>query len=433
MNPSGIQVRGSNAHLAHDRGLISFGQPVELGIMVPFLDQKFINEYDLVTAEETPVNASVVEINESVGFEISPSPVRDFDDNVIANAYVGPSTVYQHQEDYSIRPGSRIGPTTLGFGTDVLGNGSSIPFPLGDKDAIAIGRRPNYIVETDAQPNEFENTYLAGQIPTAFTIRKPKLINVGDHINTMFGNFEASDDRYLCFPITDKGAINPSFLYRFSFYYRVAGEMTVTPIVQYFTNTGILKKTTVRTSQTFIGADTEDSDFKFFDLGIPGIAIQESIPREARRIRVILHLESAIDSKLEMAYPIIEYVLSGSAMAVTFIPDPASALAYEDIYSFDLMQSAIGTIYSFDSAKLFFGHYGRKRYACTLNFDLLDGNFVDQVRTLENANERGDSIVLRPQHHNLPAAMVGDINVDVRMPIYDHHVNNLTLKFTETK
>jgi len=425
MNPSGYKTVTSGPR-THDRAIVNMEAPLELGIEVPMIDSKFLTSYRLLSTTGTYLDATHIPITQTMGKEITDRYIYDFDEKLVAAAYLGPSSYPGYRESYDIRPIRKFDENTLEAGYDILAFGSSMRVPLANGDTVICARRPQGMVETSSRPTGVENEDLPDQLNTLFTIRKPKILNVNDHANTMLGHFPASHLRYLSFPITAQGTINPIIPYRFSFYYRVFGTMSIRPIVDFFTNVGTYISSKVFSPYPFNGSATEDSDFSFFDIMI------SEIPRNARRLRVVLSMTSFDPTIIESAYPILEHAMANSPTATMYLPEHPSMLSYKDVHSSELRTSFVGTNYPFDTTRLFFGHTGRKLFDVNMAYSLADSNTLNELRIMENMNERGATIVLRPQHNDLPPVLLGNLQVNNSMPLYDYHYNDLTLKFMET-
>jgi len=426
MNPSGYKTVTSGPR-THGRAIVNMEAPLELGIEVPMIDSKFLTSYRLLNTTGTALDATLIPITQTIGKEITDRYIYDFDEFLVAAAYLGPSSQPGYRESYDIRPIRRLNASTLEAGLDINADGSSMRIPLADGDKIICARRPQGVVETGIRPGEGENEDLPAQLDSLFTIRRPKILNVNDHTNTMLGHFPEIHSRYLAFPITAQGTINPILPYRFSFYYRIKNEMKITLYVDYFTNIGTLVGGKTYSEITLAGSATEDTDFTFLHYMISGM------PRSTRRIRVVLRMETPGPSSIiEIAYPILEHALANSPTATMYLPEHPSMLSYKDVHSSELRTSFVGTNYPFDTTRLFFGHTGRKLFDVNAAYSLADSNMLNELRIMENMNERGATIVLRPQHNDLPPVLLGNLQINNSMPLYDYHYNDLTLKFMET-
>jgi len=429
MNPSGYKTVTSGPR-THGRAIVNMEAPLELGIQVPMIDSKFLTSYRLLNTTGTALDATLIPTAQTMGEEIADRYIYNFDEYLVASAYLGPSSYPGYRESYDIRPVRWLNANTLAAGLDINADGSSMRVPLSSGDKIICARRPQGMVEVGTIPDGSEgsnNEDLSDQLYSVFTIRKPKILNVNDHTNTMLGHFPELHTRYLIFPTTAQGTINPILPYRFSFYYRIKNEMRVTLFVDYFTNIGTNVGRKTYSEVTLSGSATEDTDFAFLDFMISGI------PRSVRRLRIGLKMETPGPSSIiEIAYPILEHALANSPTATMYLPEHPSMLSYKDVHSSQLRTSFVGTNYPFDTTRLFFGHTGRKLFDVNAAYSLADSNTLNELRIMENMNERGSTIVLRPQHHDLPPVLLGNLQVNNSMPMYDYHYNDLTLKFMET-
>lgn len=427
MNPSGYKTVTSGP-VTHDRATVNMEAPIELGIEVPMIDSKFLTSYKLLNTTGVAREETEIPVTQDVVNEISDRYIYDFDEHLVSTVYLGPSSEPGYRESYDIRPAKKQSTNQLEAGLDILAEGSSMKTPLANGDRIVSARQPHGIVETAIRPDGRENEDLPTQLNTLFTIRKPKILNVNDHTNTMLGHFPQTHTRFLAFPITAQGTINPIIPYRFSFYYRIKNTVKITPIVDYFSNIGTLVGDRVFNETTLTGAATESSDFSLFDIMIAG-----NVPRSTRRMRIVLKIETPGPSSIiELAYPILEHALATSPTATMYLPEHPSSFSFKDVHSSQLRTSFVGTNYPFDTSRLFFGHTGRKLFDVTMAYSLADSNTLNELRIMENMNERGATMVLRPQHHDLPPVLLGNVQANNSMPTFDYHINNLTLKFTET-
>jgi len=419
-----------------NRALTNLPTATEVGIKVPLLlDHKFLSAYKLMTVASpgSPKSASSIVVNEIIGNEITKKRIFDFENKRILNGYFGVSSKTGFKETYDIRPTYNNLSNSLDTSLDVDDISNPILIGLATGDNIIAARQPQDMVETSFIPTtRYLNSDLVNQTSSFFTIRNPRLINVHDHANTMFGNFDAGEERYLVIETTGEGTINPLLLYRFSFYYRINGEMKITPVIQYFTNTGSFLKIRFRDERSYNVTATESTDLSFFDLLIPDVAKGEIIPDNTNRIRISLKFEAVTDCKIELAYPILEHSYNTSPAVAVVIPEHPSSIKPKDVHSGELTQGWTGKNITFDNSRLFFGHPGRKLFDVALGYSLKDSNIVSELRMLENFNERGDIIVLRVKHHDLPPVLCGDIKITNSNPTFDYHYNDMAINFTET-
>ena len=432
-----------------NRDLINFPNVLEFGINVPLLyDYKFLNSYKLLTTSGFNKEAPNAPLNQTIGNEVSEKAHFDFDGLRIMNGFFGVSTKTGYKELYSVRPTynntSKTTPiSSLDTSKDVDDNANPIMFGMNDGDNIVVARQPQGIVELapvapgnpvkDVIGTNYVNSCLSNQTGSSFTIRNPRLVNIHDHTTTMFGNFDQDDECYLVFPTTAAGSIDPLFLYRFSFYFRINGEMIITPVIQYFTNDGVHLETVERDSRSYIGTAVEATDLSFFDLLIPDVSKGQFINERSNRMRIILKFEATTECKLEIAYPVLEHSYNLSPAVSVIIPEVPSGLNPNEVHSSKLTQGWTGRNITFDSSRLFFGHLGRKLFDAAISYSLKDSNIVSELRMLENFNERGDTIVLRPKHHDMPPVLFGDIKITNTNTFFNYHYNEIRINFTETE
>lgn len=426
------KVRGG-PHIYRNRGLANFVRPVEVGILVPLIDSKFLTSYEIRKTTGANVYTNTIPLESAIGNEIPLQYRTNFDDKYISNMYVGPSSASGYRGQYEIRPTQKMNSLLVSSDSDINGDARVLNMALSNLDNVALATQPPELRETTVWPGQQpESNDLSGLTGTLFTVRSPKMINVHGHANAMIGNIPGGTEHYIVFPLTDQGSINPLLLYRFSFYYRIKGSFLLTPYFQYFTNTGAEISSYQRSLVSLAGAATEETDFDFFDIRLPDFAQNEFIPRDCRRLRIVLKIVTLEDTTFEMAYPILEHAFNQSAVVSTLIPESPSSFKFKDIHSSEVEEDFVGTLSTFDSTRLFFGHIGRKMFDVSVGFSLADASIVDQLRTLENFNERGSTIVLRPQHHDLPPVLLGDMSLSQSFPTYSFHHNDMTLEFKET-
>ena len=135
----------------------------------------------------------------------------------------------------------------------------------------------------------------------------------------------------------------------------------------------------------------------------------------------------------EMIYPVIEHTFAISlSKGFIFIPYSPSGVNINVKDSSNLSISDAGTNVSYDTSRLFPGHFGRKLFSLDLSWDMVDVTFINQMRMFEQMNFLGYSVAIRPQHPDLPPVMIGDIKVQSKNPSYDYQVNDLKVSFDET-
>ena len=300
----------------------------------------------------------------------------------------------------------------------------------------------NWKLEIDSTGLDDGDIYFPG------TPRKPEMINVPDHSNTLLLNMtlgsSAVADVY--HPIT--GIINPEFSYRYSFYYRAKlgnanhTKIEVTPYIQYFKmndvdgsfpiSTSTYPATTLESGLT----STERTDFNLFQLAIPRLGLQ--IPSNAKQMRVVLKFELTAAgesgvSALDFCYPVLEHAMGiSAAQGYVFVPYAPSNISISPKYPTLKKRSEINTPLVFDTTRIYNGHPGRKLYDVDMEFSVIDSTYVYQLRVLENLNKMGYKIALRPKHPNLPPVMIGDLDINTSNPTYDYNTNNVGVTFIET-
>lgn len=420
MNAMGVKVGARYSRL-----LPAFTEPIELGIVVPMDDYKFLRAYKLFTLNgdtvegQTAIGFNQIEDEDPMGNEISKNYILDLDGDYIRNALIGPSTYTGSKGISQLRAGKQNGASAVQFDID-KGVAETLRMNATDNDPVIVARQPqDWNERDDCVP-----------INTNCTVRTPQMIGISKHANSLFYNFDS--DFYLELPLTDAASIDPNFAYRFSFYYRASGTFDLIARIMYYTNSGALIDTEVYSTNSFSLSDTETSDFRLFQIGIPRITFGSTIPAETNRLKVVLKFETVSSVKFELAYPVLEHAVGISAISgYIFIPDPPSDIEIGEIDSAVLGLSPVRTNVPTNSASIFYSHIGRKLFNIGLDFSIMDSTYVSQLRVLDQMSKMGYKIALRPKHSELPPVLVGDIKVNNRNPTYDYNVNNISLAFEE--
>jgi hypothetical protein len=390
----------------------------------------------LLTSQETPEDQTSININQEIDKSIVAKYIENFDEDYVVNGFIGPSSYAGFNGSYESRPMYRDSSsnTAVICDTDILGEGTvPLSMALSDGDTIVMARHPDGIYEVDAITNSL---YVAEstRIDPNFTLRTPRLMNVHDHANSLLGNIPSGTTEYLVFPVTDRSSISYLSLYKFTFYYRVKGTVIVTPIVQYFSDvstTPIAQE--MFSSRVFSQSDTtENTDLSLFDVMIPNVSNKRFIPVGAKRIRVILKLQTTEDSIMEIAYPILEHSYDNSPVVSVILPEYPSNVEHAVENATSIKASPVNTNIVDVTSLLFFGHIGRRLFKISLSYNLMDSNIIGQLRTIENFNAQGQSIVLRPKHHDMPPVMVGNMEMTNSAINYIYHDNDVTINFQET-
>ena len=414
----------------------SFSEPIEFGISMPLGDHKFLEAYKAQTLSGDHASSAAELTFEDTDFnciEKCPSTfVYDLDGYRVPNLFVGPSNSSQDDSQgiTQVRPVSKAAdPQKVYIYTDSQGNYDTLRMYMADHDSVIV---PTLPVDWDLQINSV--------ITFPGTPRKPKMINVPDHANTLL--FNASDSVIDLFhPLT--GIINPEFSYRYSFYYRAkliesATSVSVIAKAVYYT-----ENDTYVSTQTYpdvvlesSAAATEDTDFNLFQIALPRFG--SLMPTQAKKVKIVLSFDAVAPGEsdevhFDFCYPVLEHVMGiGATQGYVFIPEAPSSFSSKHKYPTNKMRSEINTSLVFDTTRLYKNHSGRKLYDVNMGFEVVDSTYVYELRFLENMNKMGYKIAFRPKHPNLPPVMLGDIDLRVSHPTHDFNVANIDIKFTET-
>lgn len=410
----------------------NFSFPIEMALYVPIVNPRFIlgsSAFTCAMNQGPGVNEIIV--NEMVPNEVPAIDLYDFNGAIIQNAVFGPSSAELSRGAFEIFNARYASSNSIYCDKDLSGDPAVLSIDLSENDNVYVLTKPSEIVETSTMPDGNSNLNLDNQISSKFGLRKPKMINVQDHSNTLFGNLESGNVSYLSFPITKRFSIFPKSAYRFSFYYRASGEGSFHLYEQFFTNGGTLIETRKRKSISFNQSLSEDSDFEFFEAVIPDGYNGRAIPNNCRRIRFFLKFEPVTDIKMEIAYPICEHSFDSAISTSVMISDVPSDLSYELQHSSVLSVDDSGKIISEDSTKLFFNQTGRNLFEMDIGWDVLDSNYISAMRVIENFNEKGIPVVLRPQHYELPPVLIGNISLSNNAQSFDYQDNLTRLNFQE--
>jgi hypothetical protein len=433
---------GTKVGTRYSRAIPAFAEPVELGVVIPIDDYKFLKAFESYTisneesstgypaSSDHPVSSDdFLVMNEDIDDYISYSYIADFDGNLIRNAVVGPSSYSGSKNIIQIRPAKKTISVLkkLTIDKDTQDGADTLRMDMARNDNVIVARRPTDWTE---RGEEYDLKV------TDFTIRSPVLVGIAGHTNTMIGNF--SSELFLLLPMTDQGSINPSLTYRFSFYYRAssANAVTLVPIVAYYTQNGASIKQIVYPAMEMTRDGSETSDFNYIQFAIPQptAAVSQLIPENARRLQIILKFDVSTDTILEIAYPVLEHSFDASiTYGHMFIPEAPSDISFKEIFSAKVKRSEIGTSLPFDNTKVFYSHIGRKLFDVNLSFSIIDAVYLYQLRQLEQLNKTGYSIALRTKHPDLPPVMIGDIRVSGKYPDWDYRSEDVTLEFSESK
>lgn len=413
MNAIGTKVANR-----YQRKVTAFEELVEIGVVVPMNDSRFLEAYAAYTLDQDyAVGVTSVEVNETLSGNLNTDYVKDLDGALLRNGIVGPSTDSTARNTIQIRPAHKHASLETIVMDENMQEGA---------DTLRMAMKENDNLIMAALDDDYDADNLSA------VIRKPKLMNVADHANTLMLKV-ANGISYLRFPVTADGSINPNFVYRFSFYYRASGSFTFIPFVEYQTTSGSIISTQQYASTVVNLSDTETSDFRLYQIAIPRMSVAGTIPDNCRRMRVYLAFTASSEPLMEIAYPLIEHSFYLSASSGFFVlPDPPTSIDLDVKYSGSLKTSPVGKAIPFDISKIFFSHPGRKLYGARIQFDLVASAYIRHMRMLEQMNLMGYSIAIRIKHPDLPPVMVGDIQAATSNPHYDYHVNNLNLTFGET-
>lgn len=427
LSGSKIQYPSNACYNAYSRSIPGFEDRIEFGVIVPMEDYKFLRAFNSTTLLSTALTGSTYLIlDEDLGYEVSKSYMEDLDGNNIRNAFIGPSTSSGSKSIVQTRPGKQhiSTSTRLEIDEDTQGVADTLRMDMTINDSIIIATHPVGWSES--------------QLACNCTVRTPRMASISNHSNSVIYNLGSGYNTVISLPVTGKSTIDPRFSYRFSFYYRVNGDISVQPQISFYTNEGGETDTeisSVNYSITSLDAnDDEYGDFKYFQIAIPRVSLKESIPINTKRIKVSIALVSVTGGKIEMIYPVLEhgYDLSPS-QGFAFMQEPPSRFSYRENFSGALRKSPIGTIIPFDSAKLFYSHIGRKLFDIDMEFDIIDSSFLYQLRMLEWLNLMGYKIAFRPNHPDLPPVLKGDIRIMNNNQTYDYQVNDVGLHFEESE
>ena len=414
-------VEGKKVNTRFNRSTPAFTEPVELGIIVPMSDYKFLKSYEIFTLNGNHYNtaATALTVNEDIGNEISDGYILDLNGNKIKNLILGPSTNTDAKNITQIRPAKYSAINTI----DITGTADTLRMKMNDNDGLVMARRPI---------NWFEyatySAYNDDDQNTSFIVRNPKLINISKHANTLLCNI--SDKLYLHLPMSGQSTINPNFSYRFSFYFRLKGTLTITPIIKYYTNSGVLISQINCSPEPYVYSDDEDSDFKYFQIVIPPYLAK--LPSNVRRMRIVLELNPTGATVFELAYPILEYSYEISNISgCIYIPESPSKFSFKTMNYSELNLNTVGKISSFDSTKLFYSALGRELYNIDLEYSIIDSTYVYQLRAIEQLNKMGYYVAIRPKSVDLPPVLIGDIDIENNSPNYDYRNNNVKISFEE--
>jgi len=442
-----IIALGTKVGNRYSRFTPSFENPIEFGISLSLGDHKFLEAYKSQTlsgAHLPAVDKLIIEDADFNCLEQCPNNfIQNLDNNRIPNGFIGPSSDSQSDSTgiTQMRPMSAHSATQISISRDVNLQADTLRMYMADHDSIIVPKMPtDWISETDSTGLD------GGSVSFPGTPRKPEMINIPNHSNTLLFNLIHGSNSQIDIyhPIT--GKINPEFSYRYSFFYRakLIGDSTainVTPYIQYFKANEVDGDLPISTSTYPVTAltssltATESTDFSLFQLAIPRFG--SNIPSNAQQMRIILKFElvsskESDSSALDFCYPVLEHAVGiGSAQGYVFVPYAPSNFGINLKYPTKKTRSEINTPLIFDTTRLFKNHPGRKLYNVNMDFSITDSTYAYELRYLENFNKMGYKIAFRPKHPNLPPVLIGDLDVSISHPTYDYNVNDISISFTE--
>lgn len=400
--------------------MINLKDPIALGAVLRIPDYKFLQAYhNLNVNSDYYSSATDLEINESIDNNISRSYIHDLNSVNIKNAIIGPSTKAGSKNIIQ----ERVAKVSSYFDNQITLS-SALGMDISENDNILIAQQPE---GWDVADNKTATTN------TCATVRTPKT-KVSKHANSLILNFNTI--KYLYLPITEVNTVSLNNFYRFSMHYRASGAMTITPFVDFYTNSGVYINFELYNTIVLNVVDTEESEFRFLDIAIPWGALCGIIPPTAQRMRVGFLLYPTGSAILEVAYPVIESsfgYLSSSIGAYMILPDSPSSIQFEKKSSTNTEQSNRNMAIPFDSSKLFMSHIGRDLFSINLNYEMIDAVYVQQLKNIEHLNLMGYPIAIRPNHNNLPPVMIGNIKVEDSLVHYDYRKSNINIIFEETE
>ena len=418
-------ICGKKTGNLYERDIPAFESPMEFGIVIPMGDHRFLDAFECYTMNgNVSAVAPVFAVNEDIDNYIPTRYIYDLDGNAIRNVILGPSTSSTSKNMFQIR---------AGYNDDEnIRIDGALRMPMSDGDNVIIAKRP-----PNWDEQYFSEDYVS--IDSNMTVRQPKMVGISGHTNTIVINCENNGqktDFYICLPLTAQGSISPDYVYCFSFYYRVNGVVSVRPIVDYYTNAGVLISSELYEIQVFDATDTEESDWTFYQIAIPRFNLGNSIPLNAKRLRIKLFITTASSGTMEIAYPILESSYAYATSVTTgyiFVPDTPSKFSPHEQSSGVLSRAFNGSILPFDSSKICYGHVGRRLFDLDFSYSLLDTSFARQLKALEHMNLMGYDIALRCQHGDLPPVMVGDISIEEKSIAFDYRVQDVSVHFKENQ
>jgi len=421
-------VSGSKINEVYARSLTAFDSPVEFGVTVPFNDYKFLRAYESNNIDGTPPLVpplSTLPLKIDMSDKIQESYIKDFDEKLISNAIIGPSTDYTNNSKGMIvsRPCRKTADKIIEIAKDSDDGGSTLSLNLNDMDNVLMATEPLFA--------STKTTIVS----TNGTTRTPAMAGISKHTNSYICN-EALGFIKINFDQTGKSTIDPNFLYRFSFYYRAKAtkDITMTVSIACYANDGAHTTTFNYLVADIISGADETSDFNYFAITIPNTNLGMKFPDNTRRIQISLNITAVlVPLTFEMIYPVLEHSFKVSLTSgFLFIPYAPSDISAKKNSSTNLKISPNGTNTVYDSTKLFPAHIGRDLFSISLSWDLIDATFINEMRIIEQMNSMGYSIALRPKHPNLPPVMVGDIKVQSTNTHFDFNMSDLSIQFEET-
>jgi len=418
---------GNKVNTRYSRTTPAFEEKIEIGIDVPIEDYKFLKAYSVnALFEDHNASQNTLSLNTSIGSEISDIYITDLDGSYVKNAVIGPSSVNSSRGVSQIRPCKKNSSIYIGIDKDSSKNNDTLRMTMAEEDNVILSRRP-----------------IGWNGISYCTIRPPYMANVSGHTNSLLFNYTDSHlSEYINLPMTDIGSINSNYNYRFSFYYRAQGktssQIRIRPFISYATNSGTIITSNFFSSQYVDTGDNELSDFRFLQFVIPKTIAGYNMPDNAKRMQISLEIttEAFGDvSVFEMIYPVLEHTFWVAAPTgfISMNIDP-SRISGKKIESGSLKLSKTNMNQPIDNSKLFPSHIGRDLYTVDLSFDMIESAFINDLRVIEQVNNLGYNVILRPMHPDLPPVMKGDIKISNTNKHWDYRKDNeLKIVFKETE